>query len=165
MDIGHYPLDRELEIPLQTEATPAGIYTFTVTDLAMDGVQLYLNDTETGNSLFLEEVAHYEFTINQTAKAPADPFALLVGGDLRKKMDSSSRFTISTERLESNDRETANSLALNQNYPNPFNPTTQIPFELPESIVVQLEVFDYGGPAGSYAGRRTCASRYPRSTF
>lgn len=35
--------------------------------------------------------------------------------------------------------------ALHANYPNPFNPTTQISFDLPESVEVQLAVYDLMG--------------------
>ena len=35
--------------------------------------------------------------------------------------------------------------SLSQNYPNPFNPTTSIPFTLPMSSSVRLEVFDIRG--------------------
>ena len=34
---------------------------------------------------------------------------------------------------------------MSQNYPNPFNPTTSIPFALPMSSSVRLEVFDIRG--------------------
>lgn len=38
-----------------------------------------------------------------------------------------------------------NTFALGANYPNPFNPATRIPFNLPESGVVRLEIFDLAG--------------------
>ena len=145
MDIGHFPLGEELEIPLHTEVTQSGKFTLSVTDLQTGGAQLYLNDLEAGHSLLLEEGLFYEFFISQAAKTPADPFALLAGGDLKKQPVSNARFTISTTKLEPTGSETPKSVALHQNYPNPFNPTTQIPFELPNTSQVQLEVFDMVG--------------------
>ena len=51
--------------------------------------------------------------------------------------------------------------SLDQNFPNPFNPTTKIPFEIPNSEFVNLNIYDVSGrkirslisenkPAGSY---------------
>jgi len=48
---------------------------------------------------------------------------------------------VSTEPIS----ELPKGLQLNQNYPNPFNPVTRISFELPESMDVQLEVFNIQG--------------------
>lgn len=145
MDIGQFPLGEELEIPLHAEVTRTGSYTLNVTDLYSGGVQLFLNDLESSISLPIEEGLRYEFNINQAAKTPADPFSLLTGGDIRKQKERSARFIISTTKLDLTDSETPSWVNLHQNYPNPFNPTTQIPFELPETSHVHIEVFNMAG--------------------
>jgi hypothetical protein len=37
------------------------------------------------------------------------------------------------------------SYTLGQNHPNPFNPGTTIPYTLPETAPVRIEIFDTGG--------------------
>jgi len=52
--------------------------------------------------------------------------------------DTSVRFADMLEK-------TPQDFALYQNYPNPFNPSTTIPFDLKESSVVELKLFNAGG--------------------
>ena len=47
--------------------------------------------------------------------------------------------------IPNNSEETPEEFKLYQNYPNPFNPYTKINFEIPESAVVSIKVFDFSG--------------------
>jgi hypothetical protein len=50
-----------------------------------------------------------------------------------------------TSDVNANSHTTPIAYSLGQNYPNPFNPTTTIPFALPETSPVTLEIFDMLG--------------------
>jgi|GEM_PF-6586230 hypothetical protein len=67
-------------------------------------------------------------------------------GDLHRAFsgitDSDGRFEMP---IESQDRSQQGPSRLLQNYPNPFNPSTVIPYQLHESAVVRLEVFNVLG--------------------
>jgi len=54
-------------------------------------------------------------------------------------------FSIITEIDDVRDATTPNTYTLYPNYPNPFNPATNIRFKVPNSIQVQMDIFDISG--------------------
>ena len=145
MDIAHFPASGDLEIPLITEVTRAGTYHLTVTDFEVHGKDLYLIDLETGESVAITENMRYEFSINEAAKAPTDPFAML-SDDPRKTSVDSHRFVISSKQQNQVEPvDMPEEITLRQNYPNPFNPATVISYDLPEQSHVTLQVYDIMG--------------------
>ncbi|TVQ01054.1 MAG: T9SS C-terminal target domain-containing protein [Balneolaceae bacterium] len=109
------------------------------------GLDLYLNDLKRGVSMRLSEDVSYQFTIEQAAKSPVDPFSIISNGPQKAAAISPSRFTISTMPAAREGSELPGSIALYQNYPNPFNPTTQIRYELPQQETIRLTVYDMVG--------------------
>ena len=57
------------------------------------------------------------------------------------------------------------SYALSQNYPNPFNPVTTISFDLPESEVVKIRVFDLLGKVVATLHEGKLAAGYHKFNF
>lgn len=47
--------------------------------------------------------------------------------------------------VDDNQNYSPHNYSLDQNYPNPFNPTTNIKFEIPQTILVSIDVFDILG--------------------
>ncbi|MBS1492552.1 MAG: T9SS type A sorting domain-containing protein [Bacteroidetes bacterium] len=58
-----------------------------------------------------------------------------------------------------------NQYSLSQNYPNPFNPVTNIEFELPQNIYVELKVFDVTGREVSTIVSQALQSGYYKYSF
>jgi hypothetical protein len=111
------------------------------------GLSLEIEDTFTGERQILSKKSPFRFDFNSTT--------------LSKEMMNESQeppviqsVTVSSEsprfllHINSGDVLSAtlpSEIKLNQNYPNPFNPTTTISFELPESMPVNLSVYDMLG--------------------
>ena len=85
VDIGRYPQDGKLEVPLVTEATRPGSYVLSVTDATATGT-LYLNDLQALTSMALEPgMRAMSFSLEQSGQGPvADPFARILRTGSRK---------------------------------------------------------------------------------
>lgn len=79
-------------------------------------------------------------------------------GEIRGQL---TRNTTITTSIDTNDSDRSTSLRLNQNYPNPFNPSTAITYDVQQSGMIRLTVYDVLGrevavlvngvqPAGSH---------------
>ena len=66
LDIAHYPLDtKNLQIPLAVETTQSGAFTLSATDVDIPaGMNLYLYDRQTGQSLPIGQDFEYEFELH-----------------------------------------------------------------------------------------------------
>ena len=96
-------------------------------------------DVRNGWRLFRIPIAAF-----QTVGAP-DPSRLLAIRLVLDTMTHALPLQIAGIRLAGVPAPPGSQLVLNQNRPNPFNPSTVITFELPESGLARLEIYDVAG--------------------
>lgn len=144
-DIGRFPsLFEEVVIPVNVEVTRAGTYTIRATDMELPaGVDLMLRDTETGQSVAIEDGMEYTFIVGNAATGKVMENSCF-SAPQKAKANTRNRFVI-TNTVDDDFGTQPRNYSLKQNYPNPFNPTTQITYELPTGSDVRLEVFDMAG--------------------
>lgn len=157
-DIGQYPIQTGLEIPLYVEVTAQGTYTISATDINITGdYQLVLVDHQSDQQIPFKSGELYQFDLDEVSKEkPADSnlHCGLSGIERLKTFrpqkakggDSEvHRFSIVIQQLNNLPAEQPDQVSLDQNYPNPFNPTTQISYQIPQQGNVLLEVYDMAG--------------------
>lgn len=121
---------------------------FIFTELDGNGIlsefdELYLIEKDSLNVNIL--TWHVQFATNGTAINPAngDKFKIKIMKPL-SKMDSY-LFLYSPPLSVKNDNRLPFQFSLSQNYPNPFNPTTEINYQISESGLATISVFDVLG--------------------
>lgn len=70
--------------------------------------------------------------------------ALHPGGEIRGQLTRNTTIPTSTS-IDNNDSDRPITLRLNQNYPNPFNPSTAITYDVQQSGMIRLSVYDMLG--------------------
>lgn len=176
-DIGQFPFNEEITIPLNLQTTKSGKYTIKSTRFD-SGVasDLIFIDTQENVTLPLNEDFEYEFEVRQAAKANPDPLRCgATGQELAAKFKPKKAKITSTEdrfiiqhasAVQNPDGgETPSQIQLNQNYPNPFNPTTQISYQVPQQSDVLLEVYDLTGKLITTLVNETVSSGTHSVTF
>jgi len=142
-------LETQVSIPLHVEFTQSGTVTMNAANFNLpSGYSATLVDHQTGEEMTIDAGFTYQFehvfANKSIAKSPEDVLkaAKTLG------VTTNNRFSVVIGPMTTSVKELSelpNSVKLNQNYPNPFNPSTQISFELPQTMTVKLAVYDVMG--------------------
>jgi len=157
-DIGKFPLQDNVEVPVYFESTESGIYTITAKDFNLNGLKnVTFVDTWTGTELVIRDQFFYEFEhlsvnkYNPYAQALAcglDGLAFIQSFSPQKaKARYNPRFLLKLNSSvnEISQNNLPDTIQLDQNFPNPFNPTTVISYGLTKTGFISLSVYDITG--------------------
>jgi hypothetical protein len=157
-DIGKFPLQDNVEVPVYFESTESGTYTITAKDFNLNGLEnVTFVDTWNGTELVIRDQFLYEFEHLSVNKYNSNAQALGCGLDglaftrsfspQKAKASSNSRFLLKVNSSvnEIGHNNLPDTIQLHQNFPNPFNPTTVISYGLTKTGFVSLAVYDMTG--------------------
>lgn len=132
-----------------------------------DGIRINLTETGKNTGEFQSSFKLTEFSTDAELKSLMAFETDTIRSEYQDEFPEATRQSVayfnsvSTSIDEVNETTLPNEIKLHQNYPNPFNPTTNIRFELPESSVVTLEVYNIlGQRVAQLVNERKSPGRY-----